>query len=84
MASSFTPRQAFQIGYGFWRMSCGPSPSFLSFFNTSTRSVSPRMDGVPLKDNAVQSGCFALCAFALALGGVSVWGWGQSAAVQLQ
>jgi O-antigen ligase len=31
------------------------------------------MDGVPLKDNAVQSGCFALCAFALALGGVRVW-----------
>jgi len=28
---------------------------------------------VPLKDNAVQSGCFALCAFALALGGVRVW-----------
>ncbi len=31
------------------------------------------MDGVPVKDNAVQSGCFALCAFALALGGVSAW-----------
>ena len=28
---------------------------------------------MPMKDNAVQSGCFALCAFALALGGVSVW-----------
>ena len=35
------------------------------------------MDGVPLKDNAVQSGCFALCAFALALGGVTHLGWGQ-------
>jgi len=31
------------------------------------------MDGVPLKDNAVQTGCFALCAFGLALHGVQLW-----------
>ncbi len=47
--------------------------SFLSFFILLPPPFRHAMDGVPLKDNAVQSGCFALCAFALALGGVSVW-----------
>jgi len=58
----------------FGGMSCGPSPFLFVFLHTSTASVSPRAwTVVPLKDNAVQSGCFALCAFALALGGVSLW-----------
>jgi O-antigen ligase len=47
--------------------------SFLSFFILLPPPFSHAMGGVPLKDNAVQSGCFALCAFGLALGGVAVW-----------
>ena len=74
MASSFTPRQAFQIGYGFLAGCLVVLVlSFLSFFILLPPPFRHAMDGVPLKDNAVQSGCFALCAFALALGGVSVW-----------
>jgi O-antigen ligase len=74
MASSFTPRQALQIGYGFLAGCLVVLVlSFLSFFVLLPPPFRHAMDGVPLKDNAVQSGCFALCAFALALGGVSVW-----------
>ncbi len=69
MASSFTPRQAFQIGYGFLAGCLVVLVlSFLSFFILLPPPFRHAMDGVPLKDNAVQSGCFAL-----ALGGVSVW-----------
>ena len=74
MAPSFTPRQAFQIGYGFLAGCLVVlALSFSSFFILLPPPFRHAMDGVPLKDNAVQSGCFALCAFALALGGVSVW-----------
>jgi len=74
MASSFTPRQAFQIGYGFLAGCLVVLVlSFLSFFILLPPPFRHTMDGVPLKDTAVQSGSFALCAFALALGGVSVW-----------
>jgi O-antigen ligase len=44
-----------------------------AFTSREALQIGYGMDGVPLKDNAVQSGCFALCAFALALGGVRVW-----------
>jgi O-antigen ligase len=74
MACAFTPRQGLQIGYG---LLAGCLVilvlSFLSFFVHLPSPFSHAMDGVPVKDNAVQSGCFALCAFALALGGVSAW-----------
>jgi O-antigen ligase len=74
MASSFTPRQALQIGYGFLAGCLVVLVlSFLSFFILLPPPFRHAMDGVPLKDNAVQSGGFALCAFALALGGVSAW-----------
>ena len=43
--------------------------SFLSFF-ILLPSPFHQTAGVPLKDNAVQSGCFALCAFTLAFAGV--------------
>lgn len=74
MASAFTPRQALQIGQGFLA-GCllVLALSFWSFFIPLPPPLRPVMDGVPLKDNAVQSGCFALCAFALALGGVRIW-----------
>ena len=79
MAPVFTPRQALQIGHGFLAGCLVVLVlSFLSFFIPlpppfHSAMVNRAMAGVPLKDNAVQSGCFALCAFALALGGVSVW-----------
>jgi O-antigen ligase len=74
MACTFTPRQGLQIGYGFLAGCLVILVlSFLSFFVHLPSPFSHAMDGVPVKDNAVQSGCFALCAFALALGGVSAW-----------
>jgi len=74
MACAFTPRQGLQIGYGFLAGCLVILVlSFLSFFVHLPSPFSHAMDGVPVKDNAVQSGCFALCAFALALGGVSAW-----------
>jgi O-antigen ligase len=74
MACAFTPREALQIGYGFLAGCLVVLVlSLLSFFILLPPPFRHAMDGVPLKDNAVQSGCFALCAFGLALGGVSVW-----------
>jgi O-antigen ligase len=74
MACAFTPRQGLQIGYGFLAGCLVVlALSFLSFFILLPPPFRHAMDGVPVKDNAVQSGCFALCAFALALGGVSAW-----------
>lgn len=74
MACAFTPRQGLQIGYGFLAGCLVILVlSFLSFFILLPPPFRHAMDGVPLKDNAVQSGSFALCAFALALGGVNAW-----------
>ena len=74
MACAFTPRQGLQIGYGFLAGCLVVlALSFLSFFIPLPSPFSHATDGVPVKDNAVQSGCFALCAFALALGGVNAW-----------
>src|ERR1700688_2250209 len=86
MACAFTPRQGLQIGYGFLAGCLVVlALSFLSFFLPMPPPFRQAMDGVPVKDNAVQSGCFALCAFALALGGVSAWVGGnrRRAAVML-
>jgi O-antigen ligase len=78
MACAFTPRQGLQIGYGFLAGSLVVlALSFLSFFVHLPPPFHPVSDGVPMKDNAVQSGCFALCAFGLALGGVSAWTGGD-------
>jgi O-antigen ligase len=78
LATVFTPKQALHIGYGFLA-SClvilvlsyaailwptGPWAWFKSI-------------GVPFKDNAVQSECFAICALGLALGAVRVWSDGD-------
>jgi O-antigen ligase len=78
MASAMTPRQAIQIGYGFlagclivlalsWASILWPSGPWGWF----------KSPGVPVKDNAVQSGCFALCAFGLAIGAVRAWSTGD-------
>jgi O-antigen ligase len=78
MASTFTARQALQIGYGFLAGCLVVLVfSFLSFLIALPPPFHPAMDGVPMKDNAVQSGCFALCALGLALGGVHVWAGGN-------
>ena len=78
MACAFTPRQGLQTGYGFLAGCLVILVlSFLSFFVHLPPPFHGAMDGVPFKDNAVQSGCFALCAFALALGGVSAWAGGN-------
>lgn len=78
LGTAFTPKQAMQIGYGFLA-SClivmvlsyaaliwptGPWTWFKSI-------------GVPFKDNAVQSECFAICALGLALGATRVWSDGD-------
>jgi O-antigen ligase len=78
LATAFTPKQALHIGYGFLA-SClvvlvlsyaaliwptGPWSWFKSV-------------GVPFKDNAVQSECFAICALGLALGAVRIWSEGD-------
>lgn len=74
MATAITPRQALQIGYGFlaacliilalsWASFLWPAGPWTWF----------KTPGVPVKDNAVQSGCFALCAFGLAFGALRIW-----------
>ncbi|CAN5311268.1 O-antigen ligase family protein [soil metagenome] len=74
MATAVTPRQALQIGLGFlaacvillmlsWASFLWPTGPWGWF----------KGPGVPVKDNAVQSGCFALCAFGLALGAMQIW-----------
>src|SRR5258708_32575326 len=74
MASAFTAREALEIGYGFLAGCLVVLVlSFLSFFILLPPPFRQAMDGVPLKANAVQSGCFALCVFALALGSTRMW-----------
>jgi O-antigen ligase len=79
MATAFTPRQALQIGYGFlaaclivlalsWASLLWPSGPW-DWFRTT---------GVPVKDNAVQSGCFALSAFGLAITAIRIWPQGDA------
>ena len=78
MAAAITPRQATQIGFGFlagclivlalsWASLLWPSGPWGWF----------KSPGVPVKDNAVQSGCFALCAFGLAISAVRAWSSGR-------
>lgn len=74
MATAFSPRQAQHIAYGFlaacivilvlsWASFLWPTGPWTWF----------KSPGVPFKDNAVQSGCFALCAFGLAIHAVGIW-----------
>jgi O-antigen ligase len=78
MAAAITPRQATRIGLGFlagclivlalsWASLLWPSGPWGWF----------KSPGVPVKDNAVQSGCFALCAFGLAISAVRAWSRGH-------
>ena len=74
IATAFTPRQALQIACGF----LAACIIVLAFSYASLLWPSGpwqwfRAPGVPVKDNAVQSACFALCAFGLAIGAVRSW-----------
>jgi O-antigen ligase len=84
IATAFTPRQALQIACGFlaacmvllafsWASLLWPSGPWHWF----------KAPGVPVKDNAVQSGCFALCAFGLAIGTVRTWSQGDRRAIAM-
>ena len=84
MATAFTPRQTFQIACGFlaacvillvlsWASLLWPSGPWHGF----------KSPGIPVKDNAVQSGCFALCAFGLAIGTVRTWLQGDRRAIAM-
>jgi O-antigen ligase len=74
MATAFTPRQALQVGTGFLA-ACVIllALSWASFLWPAGPWTWFKSPGVPVKDNAVQSGCFALCAFGLAIGALRVW-----------
>ena len=84
MATAFTPRQALQVGYGLLA-ACVIllALSWASFLWPTGPWTWFKSPGVPVKDNAVQSGCFALCAFALAVGAMHVWGADRRRAVAM-
>ena len=74
LATAFTPKQALQIGVGFLA-ACTIllALSWTSFIWPSGPWGWFKLPGVPVKDNAVQSGNFALCAFGLVLGAFQLW-----------
>jgi O-antigen ligase len=78
MATAFTPRQALQIGYGFLA-SCLVilALSYAAVLWPTGPWTWFKSIGVPFKDNAVQSECFAICALGLALGATYVWSDGN-------
>lgn len=78
MASAFDEGQARRIGYGFlaaclillalsWASFLWPDGPWFWF----------KGQGIPVKDNAVQSECFGLCAFGLGLAAINVWNRGE-------
>jgi O-antigen ligase len=71
MGCAFTPKQAVQIGCGFVA-SCIVllALSYASMLWPSGPWGWFKMPNIPVKDNAVQSECFALCAFGLAIGAI--------------
>lgn len=78
MASMISPREALQIGYGFLAACLILlALSWLSFLWPAGPWGWFKSPGVPVKDNAVQSGCFALCAFGLAIAAVRTWSQGE-------
>lgn len=74
LATAFTPRQALQIGYGFLA-SCLVilALSYAALLWPTGPWTWFKSIGVPFKDNAVQSECFAICALGLALAATHVW-----------
>jgi O-antigen ligase len=74
MSTAFTPKQALQIGYGFLA-SCVVvlALSYSALLWPSGPWGWFKSTGIPFKDNAVQSECFGLCAFGLAMGALRAW-----------
>lgn len=74
MATAFSPKQALQVACGFLAACIVLlALSWASFLWPTGPWGWFKSPGVPFKDNAVQSGCFALCAFGLAIGAVRTW-----------
>ena len=74
MASAFTPRQVLEIGFGFL------AGCFVVMVLSYTAILWPggpwgffNEPGVPWKDNAIQSECFALCTFGLLFAASRLW-----------
>jgi O-antigen ligase len=84
MATAFTPKQALQIGYGFLA-ACTIllALSWASFLWPNGPWSWFKSPGIPFKDNAVQSGCFALCAFGLAIGAIRIWAQDRRRAIAI-
>lgn len=78
MACRFTPRQLLQIGVGFL---VGCTVVLAISLTSILWPTGPwgffKSPGVPFKDNAVQSACFALCAFGLAIAAINLWSVGR-------
>ena len=74
MATAFSRRDALQIAFGFLA-AC--SILLLLSWSSVIWPGGPwgwfKVPGVPVKDNAVQSGEFVLCAFGLAYAGLELW-----------
>jgi O-antigen ligase len=86
MATAFTERQALQVAYGFLAaciMLLILSWAYVIWPTASWPSGMFKTPGVPFKDNAVQSGCFALCAFGLAIGAIRLWAHNTRLAVAM-
>jgi O-antigen ligase len=77
MASDFTNNQARQIGLAFLAGCLVILVLSLVSFFVVLPPPFHSTPGVPLKDNAVQSGCFALSSFGLALIGIHAWRTGN-------
>lgn len=74
MATAFSRKDALQIALGFLAAcSILLVLSWLSVLWPSGPWGWFKVPGVPVKDNAVQSGEFALCAFGLAYAGLQLW-----------
>lgn len=84
MATAFSRRDVLRVAYGFlagclivltlsWAAFLWPTGPWTFF----------KSPGVPFKDNAVQSSCFALCAFGLAIGALHLWARDSRRAIAL-
>jgi O-antigen ligase len=82
MATAFTPEQAIKIGFGF----VAACLVLLALsYSSLLWAAGPwgwfKSPGVPVKDNAVQSTFFALCAFGLSMAAVRSWSSNKRRAV---
>lgn len=78
LATAFTSKQVLHIGYGFLA-SCliVMALSYAALLWPSAQWIWFKSPGVPFKDNAVQSECFAIAALGLALSAAHIWRKGK-------